>query len=116
MLRTMQPMPKALRDLLSQRDMTETELMAAAGVSPATVNRYLTGSRGRRMNSQAIKTVEKLAAALGVEPEYFLEYRQWKARQLVEQAMREGLIDLNDIELIIKKHQTLKAVRRRTQR
>jgi len=53
------------------------------------------------MNSQAVKTVEKLAGALGVEPEYFREYRGWKAEKLVREAIAEGLIDLEDIELIL---------------
>lgn len=60
----MEPLPTALKRLLKERDMTETELMARADVSPATVSLYLSGRRGRRMNSQAIPTVEKLAAAL----------------------------------------------------
>ena len=77
------------------------EMSGVADVSAATVSLYLSGKRGRRMNSQAVKTVEKLAGALGVEPEYFREYREWKAKHLIEEAMAAGLIDLEDIELIL---------------
>lgn len=71
----MTPISQALKALLELRDMTETELMARAGVSPATVSHYLSGKRGVAMNTQAVKTVEKLAAALGVDPDHFIEYR-----------------------------------------
>ena len=84
--RTMDSIARALRDLLDRRRMTDTELMAAANVSPATVSRYLSGSRGLRMNSQAVATVEKLAHALGVAPEYFREYRAWQVREIARQA------------------------------
>ncbi len=77
-------------------------------VTSATVSRYLSSQRGTRMNSQmnsqAARTVEKMARALGVEPEYFLEYRQAKAERLVREAMAQGKIDLDDIELIIARH------------
>ncbi len=98
----MQPIDRALRELMDVRGITEqTELAAAAEVTPATISRYLSRHRARRMNAQALATVEKLARALDVEPEYFLEYRQAKAKRLVEEAMAQGLIDLEDIELIL---------------
>jgi len=53
------------------------------------------------MNSRSVETVRQIAAALSVPPEYFLEYRQWKAKQLLGEAMAKGLIDLEDIELIL---------------
>lgn len=86
---------------MNDRQMTQTDVWALADISPAVLSRYLRGERGRRMNSQAITTVEKLAKALSVEPEYFVEYRAWKAQKLVREAMAQGLIDLEDIELIL---------------
>lgn len=71
----MEPISQALRALIDARHMTETELMARAGVSPATVSHYLSGKRGVEMNNQAVRTVEKLAAALDVAPDHFIEYR-----------------------------------------
>ena len=81
--RTMEPLRTALRQLLDEQEMTDTELMARADLSPATVSLYLSGKRGRRMNSQAIETVRRLAAALGVEPDYFLEYRIWRVQEIM---------------------------------
>lgn len=48
------------------------------------------------MNSQALKTVRKLAQALDVEPDYFLEYRQVTVRQMADAAVREGLLEPED--------------------
>jgi transcriptional regulator with XRE-family HTH domain len=71
----MEPIAKALRELLDAREMTETELMAKARLSPSTVTHYLRGSRGRRMDPRAVITVRKMAAALEVPPDHFIEYR-----------------------------------------
>jgi transcriptional regulator with XRE-family HTH domain len=106
----MKPISEALRELLDDRSLSDTQLMAAADVSPATVSQYLSGRRGRRMNSQALKTVEKLAAALDVDPEYFLEYRQAKAERLVREAIGKGWMDLDDIELIIARHEVMEGL------
>ena len=76
-------------------------MWTAADISRSDLYRYLRGDRGRRMNSQALETVEKLARAFELPPEYFVEYRAAKAKHLVEQAMAAGLIDLEDIELIL---------------
>jgi len=93
-----QSIDKALRELMERHDLTETEVAARASVTQGTVNKYLHTRRGRQMNARSVVTVEKLAAALGIEPEYFKEYRTWKA---VREAIAEGLIELEDIELIL---------------
>ena len=99
--RSTQPIRVALRELLDDRDMTDTELMARADVSPGTVSQYLSGRRGTRMNSQALRTVEKLAAALQVSPTYFLEYREALAHRMISEGMRAGRVDLEDVEGLV---------------
>ncbi|MCL5942127.1 MAG: helix-turn-helix transcriptional regulator [Actinobacteria bacterium] len=87
----MEPLPQALRTLMNERGITDgIELSGIADVSAATVSLYLSGRRGREINSRSIRTVEKFAAALRVKPEYFLEYRQMKAERLVREAMAAG--------------------------
>lgn len=97
----MKPISHALADLMAERHLRPVDLWTAADISRSDLYRYLRGDRGVRMNSQAIVTVEKLAKALDVEPEYFREYREWKAQKLVREAMAAGLIELEDIELIL---------------
>lgn len=98
----MKPIHLALRELMDAKGLHEhLELATAADVTPATVSRYLSGRRGTRINSQALRTVEKLAPALGVAPEYFLEYRQAKAEKLVREAMADGLISLEALEMLV---------------
>jgi transcriptional regulator with XRE-family HTH domain len=65
-------------------------------VSQSAVSCYLDGQRLPQP-----RTIEKIARALEVEPEYFALYREWKAKHLVEEAMAAGLIDLEDIELVL---------------
>lgn len=104
----MKPLPEAIRDLQAIRSMSRTGLWVAADVSPSVLSRYLKTDRRRIMNPQAMKTVEKIARALGVAPEHFLEYRVEKGRRLVEEGIRRGEIDLEDIELVIERHKFMK--------
>jgi transcriptional regulator with XRE-family HTH domain len=99
--RTDKPLNQALRELMDKVGWTEEELASRTSVTQGTINKYLRSRRGREMNSRSVETVRQIAAALSVTPEYFLEYRQWKAKQLVAEAMAKGLIDLEDIELIL---------------
>ncbi len=96
------PIGQALTYLMHERGIDEhTELAAAADVTPATISRYISGKRGHHLDPRSLRTVEKLARALSVDPEYFLEYRQAKAERLVWEAMAEGLISLEALEMII---------------
>jgi transcriptional regulator with XRE-family HTH domain len=95
--RTTKPLAQALRDLMDERGITDgIEMSGVADVSAATVSLYLNGKRGLRMNSQAIKTVGKLAGALGVDPDYFVECRQLKVRQMADEAVKEGILEPED--------------------
>jgi transcriptional regulator with XRE-family HTH domain len=80
--RTREPILVALAELLEKRGMTQAALCRAADVSPGTVSRYLSGGRGTRLESRGARAVEKIASALGVEPEYFREYRAWRLREI----------------------------------
>lgn len=75
-------MPVALAALMKERKKSQAELCRAAGVSPGAVSRYLSGGRGRRVDDRGARALEKLALALGVEPDYFREYRAWRIRQI----------------------------------
>lgn len=93
----MDPFPKALDELMVVRGIDQRELAARADINQGTVSRYLDGLR-----VPTPPTMERIAAVLEVKPEeVFREYRQWKAKHLVEEAMAAGLIDLEDIELIL---------------
>ena len=82
--RNVEPLQIAIRQLLEARDMTETELMAKARLAPSTVTHYLRGSRGRRMDPRSVASVEKMAQALDVPPEHFIEYRIWRCEQIMK--------------------------------
>jgi transcriptional regulator with XRE-family HTH domain len=91
-----QPMSAALASLLEERGMTQAQLWRAAGVSQGAISRYLSGTRGTRIDSRGARALEKVAAALGVGPEHFLEYRAWRVRQVAldDPALADDLYDL----------------------
>lgn len=92
----MKPFREALSELVQQTGLQQLDIAVRAGISEGSVSLYLTGKRYPRP-----ATMARLAKAFNLEPEYFREYREWKAKHLVEQAMAAGLIDLEDIELIL---------------
>ncbi len=106
-----------LAALLAERKMTQAQLCRAAGVTPGTVSRYLSGTRGTNIDTRGARTMEKIAAALEVEPDYFAEYRAWKLRKLsiasptlfdefydaiMERARQRGLVDPESGQVIRK--------------
>lgn len=81
---TMEPLAKSLKALMEARGISVTELWTQADLKgPSAVYRYLSGERGKLPNSQLAESLEKMAPVLGVTPEYFLEWRAWKVREIV---------------------------------
>lgn len=79
----MEPISTALRELMTDRGMSVEDVWLAAGLGgPSGVYRYLKGDRGRLVNSQSAPVIEKIARALGVAPDYFLEYRAYTVREV----------------------------------
>lgn len=101
--RTMKPFREALAEIMGTQSLEQLELAALSDVSQSAISLLLQGRRQPRM-----ETVEKLARALDIPPEYFVEYRAEKARRLVEDAVKRGEIDLEDIELVIERHRFMK--------
>ncbi len=94
--------------MLTERGMSQTDLWAAAGISPAVLSRYLKGERGRVMNSGSMSTLEKLAAALEISPDYFLEYRQAKAAEMIAGALAEGIMEPEDLAAFLEQQRELR--------
>ncbi|MBN1459534.1 MAG: helix-turn-helix transcriptional regulator [Armatimonadetes bacterium] len=92
----MKPFREALGELVQESGLQQLDIAVRAGISEGSVSLYLTGKRYPRP-----PTMARLAQVFGLAPEYFKEYREWKAKHLIEQAMAEGLIELEDIELIL---------------
>lgn len=82
--RTMKPLSTALAELMKQREMSQADLWATAGLSAPTVSLYLDGKRGLRGDPRTLATIEAMARALDVEPEYFLEYRLGRLIQVAK--------------------------------
>jgi len=99
-LRSQKPVNESLRELLDEKEWSDTRLMYEADVSPSTVSSYLSGKRGHALDFRSIRTLEKFAKALETEPEYFLEYRQFRAQEMLREMIAAGEIDLEDLEEI----------------
>lgn len=80
--RSLKPIAATVAALLAQRHMSQADLWRAAGLDRATVSRYISGDRADVTDTRAARTIEKIAAALEVEPDYFLEYRRWRVQSL----------------------------------
>ena len=81
----MKPMSIALRELMAERGMTVSDLWIAAGLGgPSGVYRYLSGDRGRGVNSQSAEAIRKISRALNVEPDYWMEYRAYRVREIAK--------------------------------
>lgn len=94
---TLEPFGKALARIMEERGLTQEALSYLTRYNQATINRYVTGKRGRQINEETVTTMSDIAVALGLDPEYFVEVRIYRAWQQVERDMRDGLITLEDL-------------------
>jgi len=85
---------------MQERGLTQEALSYLTPYNQATINRYLKAKRGRQLNEETVTTMSDIAVALGLDPEYFLEVRIYRAWQQVERDMRDGLITLEDLTLL----------------
>lgn len=76
----MEPFGTALRHLMADRRMEQLELATIAKVSQSAISYYLRGERNPRP-----RTIEWIARALGLEPEYFIEYRRWRLHRALDE-------------------------------
>jgi transcriptional regulator with XRE-family HTH domain len=97
---TLEPFAKALGQIMEERGLTQEALSYLTPYNQATINRYVTGKRGRQINEETVTTMSDIAVALGLDPEYFVEVRIYRAWQQVERDMRDGLIGLEDLTLL----------------
>jgi transcriptional regulator with XRE-family HTH domain len=79
----------AVNDLLAEREWSRRNLARAVDVDPGHVSRLL--GRWRRPPSPAL--MQRVADVLGVEPDIFIEYREWLVIEAVrsDAALREQL-------------------------
>ena len=87
----MEPIATALAALMAERGFSQTQLWAAADLSPAVVSSYLSGKRGTTIDRRGARTIERMAVVLKVAPEYFVEYRAWQVREIARQ--RPAVVD-----------------------
>jgi len=107
--RTTHPFDVAVRELMHEQRLSDTALAARTPYNQSTISRYLSRGRGRVLNRETIATISEIARALGKEPEYFLEVRIYQARAELEQAMREGLLSLEDVHKLVEKAKSRRA-------
>jgi transcriptional regulator with XRE-family HTH domain len=84
------PFGDAVGELLFERGWSQRDLADAVGVDPAHVCRLLKRGARRRATPELLARV---ACALGVEPEFFAEYREWCVLEAVRRnpSLRERL-------------------------
>jgi transcriptional regulator with XRE-family HTH domain len=76
---TVDPFPKALAKLMKERGVDQLRLSALSKLNQSSISRYLDGLR-----KPSLASMESLAAALEVSPDFFLEYRIEKVKEVME--------------------------------
>ena len=83
----MKALPEALKDLLFERGMSQTDLWAAAGLSSGSLSKWANGKRGREFNEKSLETLRKISGVLGVPLTYWREYRLYQIDQAFQAAI-----------------------------
>lgn len=65
---------------MKERGVDQLRLSGLAKMNQSSISRYLDGLR-----KPSLASMEKIAAALEVSPDFFLEYRIEKVREIMEQ-------------------------------
>jgi transcriptional regulator with XRE-family HTH domain len=76
---TTDPFLKALANLMKERGIDQLRLSGLARMNQSSVSRYLDGLR-----KPSLASMEKIAAALEVSPDFFLEYRIERVKAIME--------------------------------
>lgn len=83
--RTMEPFRDALNRLIEERGLMQLELATEADVSESAISLYRSGKRNAKP-----ATIAKIARALGLDPDYFIEYRRWHLHRLLDRWIDEN--------------------------
>lgn len=76
---TVDPFPKALANLMKEQGVDQLRLSALAKMHQSSISRYLDGLR-----KPSLASMESIAASLEVSPDFFLEYRIEKVKEIME--------------------------------
>jgi transcriptional regulator with XRE-family HTH domain len=93
----MKPFREALAEIVRERGLQQMDVAVRGRVSEATITRYLHGTRRPQPG-----TIARIAVGLGLPPEYFKEYRYWRAHRMIEVALDDDVIELADLENFLK--------------
>jgi transcriptional regulator with XRE-family HTH domain len=90
---TNQAFREAVGELMNERGWSQRDLSAAVGVDPAHISRLL--QRGSRLRATP-QLMTRVARAFGVDPEFFVEYREWCVLEEVRRnpTLRERLFGM----------------------
>ncbi len=78
-----EPVGVVLDSYLREHDLTQVSLAVRMQVDQSTVSRLVSRHELEPLDPQAVKTVERLAAVMGVEPDAFLEIRLYRVQKIV---------------------------------
>jgi len=77
------PFRDSVKDLMLNRGWTKRGLAVAVGVDPAHVCRLL--KRGTQLRASPV-LLARTAAAFDIDPDYFVEYREWRELEAVRRS------------------------------
>lgn len=96
----MNPFHVALAEIMEARGLEQLELAVLADISQTSVSLYL-GQKRRPTPG----TIAKVARALGLDPDYFIEYRRWHLHRMLDEWIEA---DESQVELMLDRWRTLR--------
>ena len=72
-----------MAEIIRDRGLQQMDVAVRGKVSEATITRYLKGNRRPQPG-----TIARIAVGLDLPPEYFKEYRYWRAHRMIEVVWR----------------------------
>jgi transcriptional regulator with XRE-family HTH domain len=93
----MEPFATALGRLVKERGLEQLELAVASGCSEGAISLYIADKRHPRA-----ETIARIAKALNLDPEHFIEYRRWKLHHVLDQWIDE---DEEAVEFLLERIQ-----------
>lgn len=83
--RAVRPLGPIVRAYRESQGLTQVQLAEKLGIDQATLSRLEGRNESAPLDRQSVPTVKAVAKYMGLEPDYFMEYRLWRVQEIARQ-------------------------------